>query len=238
MSRTILFSLALTTLAACSDKVAQEKIAALEERVAKLEAGKPAGAAGAAAPSPEDEAAMNLYREASQALAGGDAEGAKAKFGEIKAKYPNTKAAQAADRQLAELSVVGKDVGGMNATEWYQGSGSFTAGKANLLVFWEVWCPHCKREVPKLVETEAKFKAAGLNVVGLTSLSRGKTKEEVMQFAAENKVTYPLGKADEATWQFFGVGGVPAAAVVKDGKVVWRGHPAALKDEQIQGWLN
>ena len=35
----------------------------------------------------------------------------------------------------------------------------------------------------------------------------------------------------------FGVKGIPAAAVVKNGKVVWRGHPARIKDEMIDGWL-
>ena len=36
--------------------------------------------------------------------------------------------------------------------------------------------------------------------------------------------------------QHFNVSGIPAAAVVKDGKIVWRGHPARLTDEMIQGW--
>ena len=30
---------------------------------------------------------------------------------------------------------------------------------------------------------------------------------------------------------------VPAAAVVKDGKIVWRGHPSRLSESMIKKWL-
>jgi hypothetical protein len=35
----------------------------------------------------------------------------------------------------------------------------------------------------------------------------------------------------------FNVSGIPAAAIVKDGKIVWRGHPARLKPENIDKML-
>ena len=35
----------------------------------------------------------------------------------------------------------------------------------------------------------------------------------------------------------FNVSGIPAAAVVKGGKIVWRGHPGRLSDDMINGWL-
>jgi hypothetical protein len=35
----------------------------------------------------------------------------------------------------------------------------------------------------------------------------------------------------------FGVSGIPAAAVVKGGKVVWRGHPARLSEQMLKDWL-
>jgi hypothetical protein len=36
---------------------------------------------------------------------------------------------------------------------------------------------------------------------------------------------------------YFAVSGIPAAAVIKDGKVVWRGHPGRLTDDMINAWL-
>jgi thiol-disulfide isomerase/thioredoxin len=105
------------------------------------------------------------------------------------------------------------------------------------VVFWEVWCPHCKREVPKLDEMYAKYKGQGLNVVGVTQVSNGKTDEEVAAFISENHVSYPTAKVGPELPNAFAVQGIPAAAVIKDGKVVWRGHPAQLNDEMITGWL-
>ena len=52
-------------------------------------------------------------------------------------------------------------------------------------------------------------------------------------------VSYPIAKeSGDALSKHFGVRGIPAAAMVKDGKVVWRGHPARLTDDMIEGWIN
>ena len=232
-------------LTACADQALVARVNDLETRVKAIEekgAKAPAAAAAAAPnqpapPSPEDEAAMALYKEAAELASQGKTEEAKAKLTELDTKYPTSRAAQAGKRLMAELSVVGKDIADLQVDEWYQGKASLADSKATLVVFWEVWCPHCKREVPKLEETYTKYKDKGLGVVGLTKLSRGKTPEEVKTFITENKVSYPMGK-ETAMSEFFGVSGVPAAAVVKGGKVVWRGHPAQVNEEMINGWLN
>ena len=36
----------------------------------------------------------------------------------------------------------------------------------------------------------------------------------------------------------YAVSGIPAAALVKDGKVIWRGHPSRLTDELVQQLLS
>ena len=57
-------------------------------------------------------------------------------------------------------------------------------------------------------------------------MSRNKSKEEVMSFLQDKKVSYPNAKENGKLSSHFNVSGIPAAAVVKDGKIVWRGHPA------------
>ena len=75
-------------------------------------------------------------------------------------------------------------------------------------------------------------------MIGLTKQTRGVTDEQVTSFIGENKVTYPIAKEQgDSLSQHYGVRGIPAAAVVKDGKVVWRGHPARLTDQMIEDWL-
>ena len=75
-------------------------------------------------------------------------------------------------------------------------------------------------------------------MVGLTKMSRNKSKEEVMSFLQDKKVSYPIAKENGKLSSHFNVSGIPAAAVVKDGKIVWRGHPARLDDAKLEGWLN
>jgi cytochrome c-type biogenesis protein len=118
--------------------------------------------------------------------------------------------------------------------KWFNGSdGALNLESGStLVVFWEVWCPHCKREVPKIQATYEKFQGK-MNVVGLTKVTKSATDEKVTDFIKEQKLTYPIAKETGDASQAFAVSGIPAAAIVKDGEVVWRGHPGKLTDDLI-----
>jgi peroxiredoxin len=226
--------------AGCSDPELEKRVMDLETKIGELEKRGPAGPGAAPAGNPEEEqAAANLLKEATEAADKLDLDTAKAKLAELKSKFGATRAAKAAVRLEDEMSVVGKDEAPLTVEKWFQGSeADVKDGKATLYVFWEVWCPHCKREVPKLSETYNKFNSKGLEVVGLTKMSRDITEQQVTEFIQQNKVAYPIAKEQgDSLSQAYGIRGIPAAAVVKDGKVVWRGHPAKLTDEMIQGWI-
>jgi thiol-disulfide isomerase/thioredoxin len=132
--------------------------------------------------------------------------------------------------------VFGKDAMALNVDKWHQGNVDIADGKATLLVFWEVWCPHCKREVPKMQKIHDDYGPKGLQVVGLTKQSRDKSDADVMAFLEENDVKYPTARENGDISTHYGVRGVPAAAVVKDGKVVWRGHPSRITPAMMDGW--
>ena len=139
---------------------------------------------------------------------------------------------------LSELDVVGKEAGALDTSKWFQGNVAMGDGTATMLVFWETWCPHCKREVPKIEATHNKFKDRGLNVVGVTKVTRSATDEGVAAFIEEHGITYPVAKEQgDNLSKHFGVRGVPAAAIVKEGKVVWRGHPARINDAMLEKLL-
>jgi hypothetical protein len=59
-----------------------------------------------------------------------------------------------------------------------------------------------------------------------------------MNFCKENGVGYPTAKEKGDISEYYGVRGVPAAAVVKGGKVVWRGHPSRINDKMLGDWTN
>lgn len=246
----IVTALALTGLlglAACADPATETRIADLETQVKDLQAkvtaieSRPGGAAkGAPAVDAAAESeAGELLRQATDLAQALKYDEAKAKLGELKEKYGATRAARSAGRLESELAVVGIDAGELEVENWFQGNASMNDGKATLLVFWETWCPHCRREVPKVQATFDKYNSQGLNLVALTKITKSSTPEKVEEFAKENNLSYPIAKEKDGSMSSrFGVRGIPAAAVVKDGKVVWRGHPARLTDEMIETWLN
>ena len=196
-------------------------------------------AAPAFVASADEQAAMDLYKEAAELAASNQPQPAIVRLNDLLTRFPGTRAAGAAKRLLAELQVVGTHPKPLSDVHWFQGNATWDSAPVTIAVFWEVWCPHCRREVPKLQELYAKWSGRGLQVVGLTKLSRGKTRQEVMDFVTENHIRYPIGKESDAAVhsEWFGVSGVPTVGVVKDGVVIWRGHPAQINDEMVEGWL-
>ena len=215
---------------------------ALEARVKALEdkaTAAPAAKGAAATPSPEDEAAKKLMEEASAAMAANDYATAKTKLQEVVDKYGSSRIAAAAKKQLPEVSLVGADAKPIEVEKWYQGKASLTDSKATLLVFWESWCPHCKREMPKMPALQEKWGGKGLKVVALTKVTKSATDESVTSFLKENNINLPVAKEKEGSMsEAYAVSGIPAAALVMNGKVVWRGHPARLTDDMIEKFLS
>lgn len=248
------FLLATVLLTGCATadqvKELKEQVNTLQAKVDALEKAPPAKAptnakAGADADADVDKeaetAAQALLKDLQELMGKGEIDQAKAKLTELGQKYSATRTYRRAQKLGAELEVYGKDApASLKVDEWFIGDASavnFSKG-TTLLVFWEVWCPHCKREVPNLQKTYDTYKGKGLQMVGLTKLTRSSTKEKVTDFLKENNVTYPIAKENGDLSQHFNVSGIPAAAVVKDGKVVWRGHPARMSNEMLEGWLN
>ena len=91
--------------------------------------------------------------------------------------------------------------------------------------------------MPKLQEMYSQYKGDGLQVIGVTRLTKSSTDATVQDFLAQNPVDYPIAKVANSLATFFSIGGIPAAAVVKNGKVVWRGHPVRLTEDMLKGWL-
>jgi len=239
----------LATGCATADRVQalEERLAEAEEKIAKIESA-PAAAArgGSAAPAADgvdqakEDAANKMFEEVAALVKDNKMSEAKAKVEQMEKEYSDTRAWRRARKTAQELAVIGKDApASLGIDKWFQGEGevSISADKPTLIVFWEEWCPHCRREVPKMQATYEKFKPKGLQLVGLTKITRKSTEDTVTSFISDQNVSYPLAKEDGSVSQHFNVSGIPAAAVVKDGKIVWRGHPARLTDAMIESWL-
>ena len=230
----------LLLVAACTPKKVDTRIAVLEARVAALEAqlartGPQRPGVAPAIPDPRTAEAEVAIRDLRALIDGGDPRAAAKKCAETKERYGDLPAWRAAQRSCDELAIVGTRAMPFEVTTWYQG-GPPDPSQPMLLVFFEEWCPHCRREVPKLQEL-SQDRAGQLAVVGLTKVNRSATDEKVRAFLAEFGVTYPVARETGSMTAHYGVSGVPAAALVKDGEVVWRGHPARLNDAMLDELL-
>jgi len=242
MSRITLIALCGTlAMAACVDPAMEQRIAELETKVTTLEEqAKKAPAARAANAPPQvdqkrEQEAATKYNEIRNAIKEMKIDEAKAQIAALEKDYSDTRAGRAIRKTKAELEVYGKDAIDLKVEKWYTKQTDMKSGKATMLVFWEVWCPHCKREVPKLQAMYDKYNSQGFNMVGLTRITKSATEESVAAFVKDNNISYPVAKQDgEEMSRHYGIGGIPAAAVVRDGKVIWRGHPAQITEDMIE----
>jgi thiol-disulfide isomerase/thioredoxin len=226
-------ALLLVGLVGCATK---QEVSDLEARVKALEEKAAAAPAAKAAPQappqdPNEDAASALMKDAQLAINAADFDTAKAKLADIQSQYPTTRAAKAATRISQEIGLIGQAAPPLTVDKWFQGKADYAANKATVVIFWEQWCPHCKEEMPKMQPLSEKWKDK-LAVIGITKVTKTSTDDLVMQFLKENNIKFPIAKEKDATIsQAFSVSGIPAAAIVKGGKVIWRGHPNKLTDD-------
>jgi len=112
-----------------------------------------------------------------------------------------------------------------------QGNANFT-GKPLIVEFWATWCPPCRKSIPHLNEVYAKYKAKGLEIVGVTN----EESDTVRAFMKTMPMNYNVAHdAGGSLGKKFGVTGIPHALLVnRQGQIVWEGHPLSLSDAEIE----
>ena len=166
--------------------VVQQKVDQLEMEIAQLqqqpkiliqgeaiegEINVPAGTGG------DEETAKTLIKEIDSMMKSGKSAEAVKAFAELKKQHGGTMAYKKAGAKLeAQVKNMGKAVSNAamqpNIEKWYVDGELDLDSGLTFLVFWEVWCPHCKKHMPLLNDTYNKLSGKGLKVVGLTDCPR------------------------------------------------------------------
>ena len=184
----------------------------------------------------------SLYALAGLKLIEADLEGAEKDFKEVTVRYPETSLARKAQQKLEGIDLVGSQAPPLQVKEWIGEAppeGGVYRGKLTLLSFWAIWCPHCKRNIPKIEELLETYSPTGLSVVGVTQEKEGQGVEKIREYVDSHPMDYPTAVDDDGkTSQEMAVKSIPCVvAVDSQGRIRWHGHPDYLSGRVIESLL-
>lgn len=104
--------------------------------------------------------------------------------------------------------------------------------KVVVLEFWATWCPPCRESIPHLSKLQEehgdKIIVIGVSTEGKKDVEKFYKKQENMKYrvAVDKKE-----KTSKTYMEGFGVNGIPHAFIIKEGKILWHGHPMEMDKE-------
>jgi cytochrome c biogenesis protein CcmG/thiol:disulfide interchange protein DsbE len=109
---------------------------------------------------------------------------------------------------------------------------SALAGKITIVDFWATWCEPCKKSFPKLQDLNVKYKASGLEIVGI---SEDDDNSGIKEFGETYGAKFPLiwddGKSIAGKWQ---VKSMPETFILDKKGVVRFAHLHFKDGEEVE----
>jgi TolA-binding protein len=163
-------------------------------------------------------------------------------FQEITERYPDTGLAEKARTKLDGLGLVGSQAPPLQVQEWIgePPREPVTYGsRLTLLSFWSVWCPHCRRNIPKMERLREAYEKEGVSLIGVTRVAQGQGVDKIREYVDGHPMGYPTAVDEEGkTSKEMAVKNIPCVvAVDSQGRIRWHGHPDFLSDNVLQALL-
>jgi thiol-disulfide isomerase/thioredoxin len=129
----------------------------------------------------------------------------------------------------------GEPAAALAVAHWVKGDPVDVSSGVQVVEFWATWCPPCLDSIPHLTELQEKFKDRGVNIIGVSNEDLATVEPFVKKMGEKMAYTVAIDAGDTSKGYMgkYGVGGIPHAFVVKDGAVVWHGHPMAELEAAI-----
>lgn len=144
----------------------------------------------------------------------------------------------------ADVLGVGSAAPALEGVTWVQGEevkSMDEKGKLYIVECWATWCGPCVAIIPHMNELHKKYADKGLVIVGMNVWEEGieKSKEFVKKQGEgmSYRVAYSGGKASKFTTNWLEASkttGIPTAFVVREGKIIFKGHPSGLSEKTIE----
>jgi hypothetical protein len=90
-----------------------------------------------------------------------------------------------------------------------------------LLIFFETWCPFSHQAMIRFEEVNRQYSQFGLNVLGLTKITKSSSEEEVERYLAENEISFATFKENGRSWNYFRCDGTPSIRLLCKGYLIW-----------------
>ena len=108
-----------------------------------------------------------------------------------------------------------------------------------LLDFWATWCTPCRASMPKVERLHKRFRARGLQVVGVNIEGMS---DEVLGYIDDGGYSF-LFLFDDGNWKSdvtrsYGVTSIPRSYLIdRHGQIVYSGHPDSLSEALVEASL-
>lgn len=155
-------------------------------------------------------------------------------------------AAPAEETAPASSLKVGDAAPALKPQKWLQGEPvtAFAKDKTYMIECWATWCGPCVAMIPHVNALHDKFKDKGLVIVGMNVWEDDIAKP--VDFIKKKgagmayRVAFDGGESGDTAKNWLkaaGANGIPHAFIVREGKILWQGHPAELDGATVEAMI-
>ena len=144
-------------------------------------------------------------------------------------------------KDLAAAQTLEKPAPPFVADVWVNGPAApleTLSGEVVALYFFATWCPHCKEELPFMLDLTQRFAAQGVRFIGAMDYGHSQTADSVRAYLKAQNLPITTFMDKGATWGAYNVTSIPQLMLIdRDGRLRWHDNPANLSDYTLNKLL-